>query len=313
MTTRMRDTLSSMRAMVPIGLVLLAAVVVGCGDDETGTSTDPSELAVPWVDPDGDPPIIGSLSVNPSDSTLFMGTNTGLFQIPGGSSEPKQITGLLSTPDGGGEVSAALVAEFSGPDELIASGHPSARSLLPPALGLIRSRDAGENWTAVSELGRADFHTLELSGRRIVAALYQQSQVLVSDDDGKTWQTRAAPMPLTALEVDPADPDRWIASTERGIFMSTDGGESWRQKEPTPHSRFAWQEGGELFRIDPGGPVRVSTDRGESWQERGSTGGEPQALEIDDEGTLYAALRDGTVKVSNDGGQTFKDMLRGGS
>ena len=300
--------------MVPIGLLLAAGSVAGCGSDDggTGTTPDPSQLAVPWVDPDGDPPIIGSLSVNPADSTLLMGTNTGLFQVAGESSEPEQLTGRLSTPDGNGNVSASLVAEFTGPDEVIASGHPSSDSALPPALGLIRSSDAGKSWTSVSEMGKADFHTLELSGERIVAALYQQAQILVSEDDGKTWQTRAAPMPLSALEVDPSDPDRWIASTERGLFISEDGGETWRQHDPTPHSRFAWHDDGELFRIDPGGPVKVSSDGGNSWEDRGSTGGEPQALEVADDGTLYAALRDGTLKVSTDGGQTFTDRLQGG-
>jgi hypothetical protein len=308
----MQDALSAMRAMVFVGVVLVATIVAGCGEEDSAAETDRSQLAVPWVDPDGDPPIIGSLSVNPADSTLFMGTNTGLFRIADGSSEPEQITGRVRTPDGDGEVSAALVAEFTGPDVLIASGHPAAGSILPPALGLIRSEDAGKTWTPVSELGRADFHTLELSEGRIVAALYQQPQILVSDDDGKTWQTRAAPLALTALEVDPADADRWIASTERGTFMSTDAGETWRQRDPTPHARFAWQESGDLFRVDPGGPVRISGDRGESWEDRGSTGGEPQALEVDDSGTLYAALRDGTLKVSSDGGQTFTDRLQGG-
>jgi hypothetical protein len=295
-----------------VGLLLVAAGVAACGGEETTTTTDPSQLAVPWVDPDGDPPIVGSLSVNPGDATLYMGTNTGLFRVADGSSDPEKLTGRLSTPDGDGQVSEALVAEFVGPDALIASGHPSPEAALPPALGLIRSADAGSTWTSVSELGRADFHTLELSGERIVAALYQQAQVLVSDDDGKTWETRAAPMPLTALEVDPGDGDRWIASTERGTFASNDGGETWRQRDPIPHARFAWRDGSDLFRVDPGGAVRVSSDGGESWDDRGSTGGEPQALEVDEEGTLYAALRDGTLKVSSDGGQTFEDRLEGG-
>jgi len=307
----MRETLSSRRAAIAIGIAVVATFVAACGSDESGTA-DRSQLAVPWVDPDGDTPIVGSLSVNPADSTLFMGTNTGLFRIADDASEPEKLTGKLSTPDGDGQVSAALVAEFTGPQELIASGHPAEGEGLPPALGLIRSADAGKTWTSVSQLGKTDFHTLELSQGRIVAALYQQAQVLVSTDDGKTWETRAGPMPLTALEVDPADTDRWIASTERGTFVSTDGGQTWRQRDAIPHARFAWHEAGEVFRIDPGGPVKVSTDGGESWEERGSTGGEPQALEVDDEGTLYAALRDGTLKASRDGGRTFTERVKGG-
>ena len=300
-----------MKRWMALGLVALA--LGGCGEDDGAAGDDAAaDLAVPWVDPDGDPPIVGSLTINPADSTLFMGTNTGLFRIPEGASEPEKVVGTLETPDGGGKVSESLVVRFTGPDELLASGHPSEGEALPPALGLIRSEDAGKTWTSVSELGSADFHAIEPAGGDIVAALFQQSQVLVSGDEGKTWETRAAPMPLVNLEVDPDDPQRWIGATERGIFISTDGGGSWRRRDPTPNVRFAWADSGELYRIDPGGPVKVSTDGGESWEERGSTGGEPQAMTVGEGGTIYVALIDGTLKVSDDGGETFKDQVKGG-
>jgi hypothetical protein len=296
-----------------LALALLCALLAGCGEDGDASSGDAgADLAVPWIDPDGDPPIVGSLTVNPADSTLFMATNTGLFRVPEGASKPEKLVGTLETPDGSGEVSAALVVRFVGPDTLLGSGHPSEGSTLPTALGLIRSEDAGKTWSSVSELGRADFHALEPAGSEIVGALFQQAQVLVSEDDGKTWQTRAAPLPLVALEVDPENSKLWIASSERGIFASQDGGETWRQRDPTPNVRFAWADDGTLYRIDPGGPVKVSTDGGERWEDRGSTGGEPQAMTVDEAGKLYVALIDGTLKVSEDGGETFTDQVRGG-
>jgi photosystem II stability/assembly factor-like uncharacterized protein len=296
-----------------LALLLLAAVAfAGCGGEDSGDA-GASDLAVPWVDPDGEPPYIGSLSVNPEDSSVLMGTNTGLFRIAAeGTSEPEKITGDLSTPDGNGEISASLVAEYTGPGQLLGSGHPSEGQSLPPVLGLIRSEDDGRTWTSVSELGTSDFHALELSQNRLVGSLFGQSQVLVSEDEGKSWETRSAPMPLVALEVDPSDPDRWLGSTERGLFTSTDGGGSWRQTDPVPNMRLAWAESGELYRIDPGGQIKVSTDGGESWEDRGSTGGEPHALAVGDDGTLYAALLDGTVKVSDDGGESFTDRVKGG-
>ena len=293
--------------------LLLAAAAAGCGADDGGANGEPAaNLAVPWVDPDGDPPIVGSLSVNPADSALYMGTNTGLFRIPEGASKPEKVVGELETPDGSGKVSESLVVRFVGPDRLLASGHPSAGAALPPALGLIESDDAGKTWSSVSELGTADFHAIEPSGEEIVAALFQQAQVLVSGDDGKSWETRAAPMPLVALEVDPENPQRWVGSTERGIFVSDDGGGSWRQRDPTPNVRLAWSEDGELYRIDPGGPVKVSSDGGETWEDRGSTGGEPQAMTVGGDGRVYVALIDGTLKVSDDGGGTFTDQISGG-
>jgi sortilin (neurotensin receptor 3)/BNR/Asp-box repeat protein len=294
-------------------IALAATLLVGCGDDDSGGSTsDPSELAVPWVDPDGDPPIVGGLSVNPGDGTLLMTTNTGMFRITPEAKKPAPFSGTLETPDGTGKLSEALVTRFIEPDTLLGSGHPAAGESLPAALGLIRSEDAGKTWSSVSELGKADFHAIETSGNTIVAALFGAPQVFVSEDSGRTWATKAAPLPIVAMEVDPSDSRRWIASTQSGIFRTTDGGETWREVEPVPNVRFAWTEDSDLYRIDPGGEVKVSTDRGETWKTLGSTGGEPQALTVDSDGKLYAALLDGTVAVSDDGGQTFTEQIAGG-
>jgi photosystem II stability/assembly factor-like uncharacterized protein len=292
-----------------LALLALAALLAGCGGDDGSSDDAEAALAVPWVDPDGDPPYIGSLSVNPGDGSIFMGTNTGLFQIPKAGGKPVKVTGTLKTSDDEGAVSESLVARFTGPDQLIASGHPSGDSTLPAALGLIRSDDAGKTWESVSELGTSDFHALSRSGDVLVAPLYGQAQILVSRDDGKTFEPRVAPMALVDLAADPDDPKRWAATSETGIFVSVDEGRTWRQRDPTPNVRLAWHDSGELFRIDPGGPVKVSTDGGETWKDRGSTGGEPQALAVDDGGALYAATLDGKVQKSEDGGRSWTPLV----
>ena len=292
-----------------LALLACAALIAGCGSDDGGSGDAEAALAVPWVDPDGDAPYIGSLSVNPGDGSIFMGTNTGLFEIPKAGGKPAKVTGQLKTSNGEGAVSEALVAKFTGPDELIASGHPSGDSSLPPALGLIRSGDAGKTWESVSELGTSDFHALSRSGDILVAPLYGQAQILLSRDEGKTFEPRVAPMALVDLAADPGDSKRWAATSESGIFVSVDEGKTWRQRDPTPNVRLAWHDSGELFRIDPGGPVKVSSDGGETWEDRGSTGGEPQALTVDADGALYAATLDGKVQKSEDGGKSWTALV----
>jgi photosystem II stability/assembly factor-like uncharacterized protein len=287
-------------------LVVLASAAAGCGGGDSAGSSPQQQLAVPWVDPDGDPPYIGSLSANPADGALFLASNTGLFRFPPGRDRPQKVTGVLSTPNGSGKISEALVVRFTGPNALIASGHPSSGSSLPPALGLIRSADGGRTWEPVSELGSADFHVLARADGLLVAPLFGQSQILVSADEGRTFKTRAAPSALVDLAVDPSNRDRWVASSDQGLFATVDGGRTWRQRDPTPNVRFAWAQPDRLYRIDPGGPVKASADGGETWEDLGNAGGEPQALALDADGVLYMASLDGAVKRSDDEGATWR-------
>jgi hypothetical protein len=293
-----------------VALILAAAALLGaCGDEDGGEEQD-AQLAVPWIDPDGEFPIVGSLAINPGDGKLWMSTNTGLFRVPDAGKEPVKVTGTLRTPDGDGEISEQLVVRFTGPDEMLGSGHPPSESSLPPALGLMRSEDAGKTWTSVSELGTADFHAIEPAGDTLIGGLFGQAQVLVSRDGGKEWETRAAPRPLVDLEISPDDPRLWIATTADGVYLSRDEGGTWRAIDPTPNSYLAWPAGDRLYRHDPGGPMMLSTNAGESWEQVGDTGGEPQALVAADPETLYAVLIDGTVKRSADGGRTWTDHVK---
>ena len=296
------------RGRTPLTVALLAAALVtGCGDE---APAPPSAPAGGWVDPAGEEPIIGSLAVNPADGVPWLSTNTGLFRIPDGAEEPERVSGTLETPEGSGELSEQLVVHFTGPDELVGSGHPAPdQSDLPEVLGLIRSADAARTWESVSELGRADFHLIDGDGERLVGALFGIPQVLVSRDAGRTWETRATPEPLVDLAVSPADPERWIGTTANGIFLSVDEGGTWRAIDPKANVRLAWPEEDVLYRIDPGGPVWVSADGGETWEERGSTGGEPRELTAASADELYAALLDGTVSRSADGGATWEQLI----
>ncbi len=299
------------RRCVLVALVALLGLLAGCGGEEAREGPQAS-----WLDPDGEPPIVGSIAVNPRDRALWLATNTGLFRIPPGARTPQRVTGTLETPKGSGKISEQLVVHFTGPDALLGSGHPPPGDTdLPQLLGLIRSADAGKTWTSVSQLNAADFHAIERSGALLVGSQFGQSQILVSRDDGRKWSSRASPGALVDLELDPESEDRWLASSAEGVFRTMDGGGTWRAIDPTPNSRFAWPAAGVLYRLDPGGPLKVSEDGGDSWQDRGSTGGEPQALVAEDPETLYALLLDGTVKRSEDGGRTWSVLVappRGG-
>jgi hypothetical protein len=304
-----RGALLGLAALIAISAVVVVLVLGGGDEDGGGQASNSSELAVPWIDPEGEDPAVGAIDVNPADGSVWMSTNTGLFRVAEGSSEPEKVSGALETDDGTGEISEQLVVRFTGEDELIASGHPPAGSRLPPALGLVRSTDGGKTWESVSELGKADFHAIQTSGDTIVAGRYGEPAIDVSTDGGKTFANKRPPDPLVDLEVDPGDPRRWVATTQTGVFTSADQGGAWRQRDPVPNARLTWPVSDALYRIDPGGPVKRSADGGETWEDVGSTGGEPRALFAESAEELYAVLLDGTVRQSTDGGVTWTDRV----
>src|SRR5688572_8574144 len=82
-----------------VALVAAVALLGACGD-EGGAGAQDAQPAVPWIDPDGEFPIVGSLAINPADDTLWISSNTGLFRVPGEGREPVQVTGTLTTPNG---------------------------------------------------------------------------------------------------------------------------------------------------------------------------------------------------------------------
>jgi hypothetical protein len=307
----------SVRALLPaLALLAIAGVVTyvaftatddGAGGDER--ASDPASLRTPWIDPDGVTPIVGSLDVNPRDGSLWLATNTGLWRVGSGADRPERVTGTLESDQGSDDISAQLVVRFTGADRAVGSGHPPSDSSLPPALGLIETSDAARTWSSVSGLGRGDYHAMQLSGDVIVGAVFGEAAVNVSRDGGRTFELRVTPAPLVDLEVDPEDPARWVASTQSGLIVSGDEGRSWRQRDPVPNIRFTWPVPDTLYRVDPGGPVKVSRDGGRTWEDRGSTGGEPQALFASAPNHLYALLLDGTLKESQDGGATWTDRV----
>jgi hypothetical protein len=303
-----RVLLAGVLALVLVGVI--SYVAIGSGDETEDESASPTEdLRVPWIDPDGVAPIVGSVDVNPADDSVWLSTNTGLFRIAPGDDSPERVTGELTTDLGTGSISEQLVIRFRGADDVIASGHPPPGEALPAALGLIASDDGGENWTGVGKVGRSDYHAIQVSGDVIVGSVFGQSAVAVSRDGGKTFEIRTPPQPVVDLEVDPEDPARFIASNAGGIVASTDQGESWRPVEPIPNVRFTWPASDALYRIDPGGQVKFSADRGRTWEDRGSTGGEPQSMFADGTRHLYVALIDGTIKESRDGGETWSNRV----
>ena len=284
----------NLRAIQPAAAAAAACLLLasGCnGGDGGGTRPAAS---------DPGPVHVHGLGINPKDGALYIATHTGLFRAGPGETKAARV---------GGRYQDTMGFTVAGPDRFLGSGHPDPRDQLPPFLGLIESTDAGRSWRPVSKQGESDFHVLEADGGRVYGfgSDYETRapQFLASADNGRTWQERAVPEPLLSLALAPGDPDRLVASGERALYGSTDGGRRWKRLADAAGA-VAWPAESSLYLIGGDGSVQLSADGGRRWEPVGQIGGQPAAFEAGAADDLYAALHDGTVKRSTDGGRSWR-------
>lgn len=277
-------------------LLLTALAVVafaGCaGDDGPRATTDS-----PIIEDPG-PVHVHGLGINPADGALFVATHTGLFRAAPDEKKARRVAARYQDTMG---------FTITGPDRFLGSGHPDRREKLPPFLGLIESADAGRSWKPRSLQGKADFHVLEAAGRWVYGFGTdwdsRRQQLLVSRDGGTRWLDREAPEPLVDLAIDPTDPRRTIAAGADGLYLSGDGGRRWRSLPGGP-GLLAWPQGSRLYLVSGDGAVERSRGPRGPWQRAGEIGGQPAAFATYGD-QLYVALHDGTIKRSDDDGQSW--------
>jgi hypothetical protein len=287
--------------LAPVALLALAAWAGACG------GSDRPERK-PFVDPEGSTPRISSLDVNPRDGALLVATNTGLYRIPPKSRRPQRLRPRLAAGSRA-EIAPAMAFAFTGPDELVGSGHTSGLGA-PPLIGPVRSGDGGRTWAAASGEGEFDFHVLRRSKDRLVLSDALSGTIRTSENGGRTFTEVRPPEQVLDLAVDPQDPRRLVVTTRTRVFFSADGGRRWRSSADVPLARVAWPAPRALFRADPPGQVLRSSDGGRTWRRVGRAGTDTQVLAAPDRATLYAALLDGTLRRSHDGGRTWATLLR---
>jgi len=299
---------------VPI-LAALVAAAAGCGDSAgSGTGGTPAAsrpLSDRLVDLDKKPPLVNALDVDPATGDYLLTTNRGFWRIDPKTDEVEQLRGDVTAGRRASTVGTFLEILVTGPGELLGSGHPDTKDQLPPYLGVIESSDGGENWSVISRLGSADLHKIVLKHDRMYAFDAVLGAILISDDGGRTFSEHFTPRSLVIdFEVDPEDPDRIFASTDRELLRSEDGGDGWRPVDRADGIRMVWTAPDAFFRAERDGSVSRSRDGGGSWEPVGSVPGEPYKFKALGNEELLLALSDGTVVHTRDGGRTWEETFR---
>ncbi|MEU5941064.1 F510_1955 family glycosylhydrolase [Micromonospora sp. NPDC047548] len=285
-------------AVVAVALVVLvAAVIVGSGWRD-GPGRDGPGRDGPGPDRHASSSTfshVHGIAVNPTDGKLYVATHHGVVRM---SDSEATLVGDARQDTMG----FAVV----GQDHFLASGHPAPGEPGPAHLGLIESRDAGRSWQSVSLSGHADFHVLRSSGT-VTYGLDSTSGTLMASSDRVTWDTRSQ-LDAYDLAVDPQRADSVLATTQRGLQRSTDGGRTWQPAAGPAAVLLHWLDDERLYAIGVDGRIRRSTDGGDTWSSTGGTVPDtPAAFTVHGE-QLYVATRSGEVRRSVDAGTTWQPL-----
>ncbi|MGA8152265.1 MAG: transcriptional regulator [Terriglobales bacterium] len=215
-----------------------------------------------------------------NDGDLIAGTNRGMFELKRNSSEWSPINDIveekLSTHAVNGHkfttVRSVLTARVNDVEVT-----PS-RWLAATSAGLYTSSNDGKSWAGGAVLGRSDFVSVQASEGLIVLAT--RSNVLVSIDDGKTWQeSTGLSSYVNTIRNVTLTPDKQIMIASReGAFRSPNSGAGWEHMQnglPDKNiSSIAYDQSGNrlLATSTETGVVFESEDGGRSWHRGPDTG-----------------------------------------
>jgi photosystem II stability/assembly factor-like uncharacterized protein len=265
----------------------LMLILAGCGGSDA--PSDPEAVR------DDGPDHVHGLGVNPRDGALMVATHSGLFRVAEGQRELRRVGDLRQDTMG---------FTIVGPDRFLGSGHPDTRTNDPPHLGLIESDDGGKSWSSVSLRGDADLHALVAHSHVIYAFDSRSGRLLASGSKGRSWTTRRSPGSVIALALDPKVETRLVASTDEAVFLSTDGGATWKKRAGIEPGMLAWPSPRELLHVGADGLVSVSNDQGRTWRRRGEVPAQPVAMSANGD-RVHVADPEGRIFASRDGGRTW--------
>lgn len=140
--------------------------------------------------------------------------------------------------------------------------------------------------------------------------------VAVSHDGGLTWQRRMRGLSPNVLSVSTGPTGRLWAATDRGIYVSSNAGLTWKHRGPSNFLVTSILDAGNVVLAGGDGSVLRSTDGGRRWvHAQVGLPGDPYVYGLLAEprqpGRVYASTNGDGIFRSDDGGQTWQDANAG--
>ena len=192
------------------------------------------------------------------------------------------------------------------------------------------SKDSGQSWELRGRVGsRLDAVVTHIvldprEGDRMFAAVWYREQgagggVFESEDRGQHWRLAGLNgEEVRALEIAPSQPDELVAGTRSGVFLSSDGGKTWRRISPEDDEEL---RNVDSLAIDPrdSGVIYVGTyhlpwltrDGGKNWKSVIAgiiDDSDIMSLRLDatNPGRVYMSACSGIYRSENQGGEWTK-------
>ena len=296
------------RASWTVALAVL--FVAGCGGSQSTEADKGGGRSDRLVDFSKKPPYVNALDIDPATGDYLLTTNRGFWRIDPQTDAVAPMRGKVTANSRTATVGTFLELLSTGPGELVGSGHRDRQGTLLSFLGFIASQDGGRSSKVVSRLGEADLHKIVAKHGRLYAFDAVLGTLLITRDGGRTFTERFTPPQLIIdFEVDPGDPDHFLASSDERLFRSEDGGERLRAIQTGEGIRLAWPAADALYRAEKDGSVQRSRDGGDGWERVGRAPGEPYKFKATGSERLLLALSDGTVAATSDGGRSWSEVF----
>ncbi len=212
-----------------------------------------------------------------SNGELVAGTNRGMFMLARDGSQWSPINDVVNraTAKKGStaraEVHSVLTARVN-EIEITPTTWMAATSA-----GLFTSSNQGKSWSGGPVMGKTDFVSVQSDGNLI--ALATRSDVLVSKDNGATWQASGLSSSVTSIRGVTITSDGQIMFASReGAFRSPNGGAGWEHMQnglPDKNiSSISYDQNNKrlLATSTETGVVFESQDAGHTWTRGPDTG-----------------------------------------